>query len=552
MRLLTGIIIINLILLPSPALSKTASEYIHGKIINGYYVETFTDLENLQKQRIDKRNQVEAIISNTYQANADSTYGILEAKSETSINSQEINWTVQKNQYQAKQVASNLTEFKYVSYSDGKIVRFKGGLVSSIENERVILDEVGNVGIRNTQNMQYNDKRLLTGYEATLKDSLGNISHISVSGIKYSPDSVFYGGYDTNANKNEMEKYIKETDSAGNVTLTHWQALSYDGKLLRAFHQDIEDSVYGNSSFTRSNITYENNDYQRISSYHEQGIGNDGLEYSSERSNISYNDKHLVTGYHEQIVTTQLDGNKLTTTVEAQFKYLPVPHQFGPDVETVDPDRLSESIITVRTLGSDGSEKTETTTTTYDYDTNQQLIGASGNSVFVGQEADWLDEETQTYKEGNKFSGTSQTQYEILFGRPMTLETRSHTLYYGHNISDNELLRIEDTTITYQNELRNHLPRTISTQEHTEITDPLRDPENAHKTTRDIATTYFYDNKGNLVDAQGEGTAQGYEYSDARGWYGEYTSVITIEYDVFLGKTVRTYYFEDKNLQGGV
>ena len=600
-KVIIGVITMSLLLSPSalvwsgdyPAgyLGPGHREYLNNKIQNGYYVEVFTDLEGRQEERVNKRNQIEELVSNSYQANYDSAYGILKADYLISQNAQEINWTIQQNQNRTEETASNLTEFKYIKYSDGKIVNFKEGLPSSIENERMV-DEFGNLGIRHTWNMQYNDKRLLTSYQASLKDNLGNITNIFVSGITYSPDSVFYGGYDTNANKNETEKYIKEVDSAGNVILTHWKAISYDGKLLRAFSQEVEDSVYGKTFFTRSNMTYENNNYRRVSSYHEEGVGTDGLEYELNRTNITYNDKHLTTGYHEERITTQVDSSKTKTIVDAQFKYLHVPHQFGPDVEEPDPDRLLESTITTQTINADGSERTEKTTTTYDYNADQELIGASGESIFTGQEAKWWEytytdlegytytltkhvakdgevtysyvdpdtlkpvtveekDVTATLKDGNLYQGTSDIQYEILYGQPMANRIYSCTSYYGQHISADELIRVEGSTITYDNGLVNNLRRRLSNQEHTVITYPVSDPENTHSEIRDITTAYFYDDKGNLIDAEGTGVKTGWEYQDASGWYGKHTSTINIDYVVILGKALWTDRHEDKTYEIG-
>lgn len=567
---------------PAGYLGPGHRSYLQDKIRNGYHTETFVNLENRQEERVNKRNQIEGIVSNSYQTSMYSAYGILSAGSQRSRNSQEINWTVLENQSRTLQVAAAQTEFKYIKYSDGKIVYFKDGLPSRIENERVV-DEFGNVSIRNTWNMQYSN-RMLTGYESSVTDNLGNTTYIYCYGITYSPDSVWYADYDTNAVKNEMEKFIKEIDPAGNVRLTHWQALEYDGHLLRSFHQEIEDSIYGYSSFTRSNITYENGNYRRVSSYHEEGIGTDGLKYTLYRTNITYNDKHLITGYHEERITTQIDGTQTTTVVDAQFRYLHVDHQFAADVEEADPDRLLESIITTTTTNADGSQRTETVTTSYDYDESQQLIGASGYSVFFGQEADWyeytdqaghtltrnVDEEgnvaytyidpetletivipesevTATLKEGNRFRGTTEIQYEILYGKPMSQREDSLVFYYGQNIDDDELIRVEHSTVIYSNGLVNNIRRALGTQEHREITYPLTDPDNIHSETSDITTTYIYDDKGNLIDAQGNGTKSGWEYDPNRGWYHEYTSTLTIEYDVILGKAVRTLYVEDKD-----
>lgn len=572
---------------PSSYLGSGYREYLQDKIRDGYEVEIFTDLENRQREMVNKKNQIKEIVSTSYQANSDSGYEILEAGSQRTRNTRKINQAVKEGQDRIKDVASAQTEFTYVKYSDGKTVYFTDGMPTTIENERIV-DEFGNVSIKNSWNMRYNDRRLLTDYEASLTDNIGNSTYIYAYGIEYSSDSVFYANENTVANKNEVQKYTKETDAAGNVKLTHWRALSYDGKLLRAFSQEIEDTLYGKSSFTRTNIAYEDGNYKRPGSYSQEGIGTDGLLYSLDRSNIAYNDdKDLVSDYHEEIVTTHVDGGTITTITDAQFTYLSVPHQFGTDIEEPDPDKLLQSIITTTTLNPDGSEKTETATMTYDYDADQELIGASTDSVFTGQEADWwqysdksghilsgdtddignttytyINPDTQetvivppeeiraTLEEGNKYIGTSKIQYEIFGGTPMTSEVDSYAYFYGHNISQDELLRTEASTTTYANKWINNLARLVSTQEHTEITNS-NDTENTHQAISDITTTYLHASNGNLIDAKGIGQKSGWEYSDTRGWYGRYASTIDIDYKVILNKAARIMYHEDKDYQGG-
>ena len=180
-------------------------EYLHNKIRQGYYVEVFADLDIRQKEQVQKKNQLKALVFDAYQANVDSAYGILEHDYQRAKNAQVLNWTIRQDINRNKQVAATNTEFKYIKHSDGKIVRFTNGLVTSIENERIV-DQFGNVSIRDTFNMEYNDKRLLTGYEASISDSLGNVTQIYCYGIEYTDDSVFYGGYGTSAPKNARQE----------------------------------------------------------------------------------------------------------------------------------------------------------------------------------------------------------------------------------------------------------------------------------------------------------------------------------------------------------
>lgn len=568
---------------PQGYLGSGYREYLSGKIQNGYYVEVFTKIDMRQKEKVNKRNQVEEILEFSYRAGPDSSNEIWGAENLKAESADKINAEIATQRQQRLQVAAAQGEFSYIPYSDGKVVYFTDGLATQVKNERVI-DEFGNVSIKNTFNMQYNDKRLLTSYEATLKDNLGNISQLFWYGVSYTPDSVFYGNKDTLANKNISNYYLKEIDSAGNVKLTRWQAVSYEGRLLRAFSQTIEDSIYGNASFTRSNITYEGNNPERPSSYYEEGVGTDGLSYRLDRTN-TYNDKDQITGYYEISRITQVDGAVSIVTTDAKLKYLKVGRQFGPDVEEPDPDRLLESLITTTVENADGSFRTETTTTKYNYTLNQQLIDAVGSTEFTGQESDYWEykdrqghilgrqedengnviysyvdpdtlkvvivnpnEITATLEDGFKYKGSSITQYENLYGRLLTKKVDSKTYYYRSNISEESLREVETSTFNYTNGLINNLQRALYRDEHTETTYAY-DPDNSHKRTTDISLKYEYDDKGNLVDltqVPGTGRGSGWENEPERGWWGEYVSEITREYEVIWGKPVETYSKEDK------
>ena len=142
---------------PSGYLGSGYREYLSGKIQNGYYVEVFTKMDMRQKERVNKRNQVEGILNFSYQATPESNYGILAHQAEQKENSDNLKTEIATQEQEREQVASANIEFNYIKYSDGKIAYFKDGLASSVYNERVI-DEFGNVNIKNTYNMKYNDK----------------------------------------------------------------------------------------------------------------------------------------------------------------------------------------------------------------------------------------------------------------------------------------------------------------------------------------------------------------------------------------------------------
>jgi len=552
-------------------------DYLNGKILSGYYVDLFSRADLRQKERVSKRNQVEEILNYSYQAGPESANGTFDAKNTRSYNSYGLKMEIARQRQQREQVASAQTEFNYIRNTDGKVSYFKDGLTTRIENER-ITDEFGNVSaIKNTRNMQYNDKRLLIGYDADVMDKLGNTSKVTWYGVKYTPDSVFYGSSETRANKNISEYYLKEVDPAGNATETHFYGTAFEGKFLRAFSQTVEDTIRGKASFNRSNIQYS--DPNHVTGYHEEGTGTDNKAYTSDRTNMAYDDDRL-SSYDEVTYTTQVDGLKQKTTVNAKFTYKDT-NQFGPDVPSGD-SRLVESVITSTVENPDGSIRTDTTTTTYEYDALDQITGATAYNEFHGQDAKGLeykdaeghiltrntdaegeitysyvdadgktvtvdeDKVTKTAIDGEKFSGNAvtTTQFEILGGKLMTKEVRAITTY---NTPDGqEIYTINDTMVTYNNGLVNNMARVLDTKEHSEITYPLFNEAEEHTQIRDIATTYEYDAKGNLSDASSTGTGSGWEYSGEKGWYAPYTSTITSDYEIILGGAVQKTYDEEK------
>lgn len=577
---------------PAGYLGNGYREYLSGRISQGYPAEVITKIDLRMKERINRRNEVETMVSASYQAATTSTNGIFAAQSEIARNFETTMKEVELQKQQREKGAAAQGVFNYLPGSDGKIVYFKDGLPHHVDNERS-LDEFGNVSYRNSYNYQYDDNRLLAGFEADTKDISGNISHLRQYGMMYTADSVFYGTDDTNANKNLRGYFIEETDPAGNIKVAHVFEGNFEGKLLRSFSQTIVDSIYGESSFTRTDVNYVDNNPRRVASYHEEGIGANGLSYSSDRTDITYNDKVQTIGYHEEMIVTQVDGRKSTTTTDAKFTYIDaVPTQFGRDVEQPDPDRLFESSLITTVKNADGSTKTDTATVSYKYD-GAQLVAASGYSDFNGQDANWWQytdtaghllarsedvngnvtysyqdpgtnqavivpnsQVKETLKDGNKYSGFSDTQYETSYNRPMIKQIQSQVSYYGNNINPSELLRIEDTTTTYNNVLVTYTDdhgvnflkmQSLGYEEHTETTDPLRDPDNSHMQIRNISATNTYDARGNIADVFASGNGSGWEYSFERGWNNPYTSTITETFTVILNQPVRTDYHEDKS-----
>lgn len=560
---------------PSGYIGGGYREYLSGIISTGYQIEEFTRIDMRLKEGIDKRNKVEALVNSSLGATGIANNGIFAAQAEIVQNYESAARAATVQKQESEKVASAQGAFNYLPNSDGKILYFKDGLIDHIDNER-ILDEFGNVSLRNSYNYEYNDNRLLTGFESDTKDVLGNIDHFRQYGMLYTADSLFYGDIDTNANKNLVEYFVEETDSAGNKKNTRISGGVFEGKYLRAFSQTVADSVYGNSSFTRTNIIYENNNPRRSVSYHEQGVGTDNLSYSSDRSNITYNNQDQTAGYHDEMIVAHLDGNKTKTITDAKFTYIGAASQFGKDVDP-EQERLAESVLATTTINSDGSIKTETAVVTYGY-AGDKLISAAGHSEYNGQEADWweyvdqsgnilthavendvevyfyLDSDTNekiyvaveqidaSLKAGDTFVGSSDIQYEILYGVPMSSVSTANVTYY--TAVEHQLIRSEQSVQTFTNGLVNNLRRALSMKDVVDTVSAQKDisgnPETGHK---EIDTAYIYDAKtGNLVDAQGQGTNATYRLTD-NGW--EYSlSDVTVDYDVIWGKALQAEYTE--------
>lgn len=506
-KILLGAILMSLLLSPfgliyaddyyPTYLSGGNLAYITRLLHSGYTTAKFIGENWRAEQQVQKRNDIEAMVDRAYRATPEANTGIWLAEYEHKSTVYAFNAEIAKQNSQREKVASTELEegFYYIAYSDEKKVFFQDGLVVRVEGERVV-DEFGNVSLRNSYyNYQYNGKRLALGFESDITDPLGNVSHVRRYGMRYTADSVFYANNETEANQNLFAYNEEITDSAGNVAKITWEAISYEGKCVRAYHYKIEDSAYGAAEFTRSNITYENNNPQRMSSYVEEGVGSDGLRYRTVRTNITYSGQNQIAGYHEEKTVFYDDGNETKITTDATFTYATSTPQFGPDTDP-DPDRLQQSIVTTTVQNPDGSQRTITTTMTSLYDAHNQLIGATEHGEFSGQEADWM--ENGQFRQGDTYRGTSDTQYEVIGGRPMAKQTQSQTYFYSATAG--ALLRTEDTTVDDTNGLRNNLPRLLSTHEHAAVTytqiDNHGDPQWG---IRDVSTVYGYAPNGNLI-----------------------------------------------------
>jgi len=201
------------------------------------------------------------------------------------------------------------------------------------------------------------------------------------------------------------------------------------------------------------------------------------------------------------------------------------------------------------------------------YDRNLELTGASSTTTFNGQAAQWYQytdsegniltkKEDDTYfyinddkeevgvdaadvvstlKDGDTYTGTSSTEMEILYGKPMAKSTTTTTKYT--NPDDGCNYKIQTSAVTYNNALVRNLQRVLSSTEENTTYQPYLDPDKKYLETTNIVTTYTYDpDTANLTGVSGSGTKTGYLYSSAAGWHAKPYIMIKEGYEIILGK----------------
>jgi hypothetical protein len=257
-----------------------------------------------------------------------------------SANVDQANWEHQQSMGQVQQeqelaknkvfaILGQTSLFNYIKYDNGKVVWLKDGLAVKILNEPIV-DPQGNVSMRNTYNMEYNTKRLLTSYESDTTDPQGNITHVKWNGGTYTNDSVFYADSTTHANKNLISYQQETTDSLGNVSKTDWNNAHYDGKLLIDYQEKDTDIRGNDSTKTWFGAKYDNN--KQLIEFHERDVDVKGNESTRDwtggqyipnpaydkakenRGEAQTTPEYLLVGYTE--TNTDARGNKTTKSWE--------------------------------------------------------------------------------------------------------------------------------------------------------------------------------------------------------------------------------------------
>ncbi|MFH1645955.1 MAG: hypothetical protein ABIB11_05995, partial [Candidatus Omnitrophota bacterium] len=193
----------------------------------------------------------------------------------------------------------------YVKYPDGKEVYSQAGMTIAVLNEK-IEDQFGREIIRDTYDMKYDQKGLLTSYNAKVKDHRGNLTYINWHNAAYTPDSVFYATDETNAVKLITGYTEVSTDPLGNITTKVLSDIQYSGRDMSSYREDFTDSLGNLTTTWRNNISW---DGENMVSYNDKKIDPLGnISYTD--WNGSYSDDNLMS-YHQ--VDTDIFGNATMT-----------------------------------------------------------------------------------------------------------------------------------------------------------------------------------------------------------------------------------------------
>ncbi|MDD5505050.1 MAG: hypothetical protein PHV77_07110, partial [Candidatus Omnitrophica bacterium] len=207
------------------------------------------------------------------------------------------------------------TTYMQVKNPDGslKVIWSRAGMTIAVLNE-YIDDGFGNVSFRDTYDMQYNDKGLLTSYNAKETDRFGAVTYIQWYGAQYTDDSVYYGGYDTNANKNLIgysqvtvtrEEAVDQSTGQNLVyehkTTKHVYNCAYSGKDMTSCIEEGWDEAKGDYYFVRNGMGYDSN--HNLTSYHEEGWSQDkGANWTDWSGTYKANpyapDRYLLENYN--------------------------------------------------------------------------------------------------------------------------------------------------------------------------------------------------------------------------------------------------------------
>ncbi|MBI1979199.1 MAG: hypothetical protein HYS58_00370, partial [Elusimicrobia bacterium] len=204
------------------------------------------------------------------------------------------------------------TEASYIMYNDGKQVFSKDGLTTRVLNEQV-LDARGNVTMRNTTAMTYDNKRLMSSYITDDTDVQGNIVTVQRKNITYTPDSVYYASKETEAKQQITGFEENRIDPLGNVSTIVRSEMKYDDRSRVTYYKEEQIDPFGNKTDkVWSSGQYDGND--NLIAYDETTVDSFGNKSSRNWGDAQYiensswkgdsdksNSKYLLTGYTQTV-----------------------------------------------------------------------------------------------------------------------------------------------------------------------------------------------------------------------------------------------------------
>ena len=241
-----------------------------------------------------------------------------------------------------------------------------------------------------------------------------------------------------------------------------------------------------------------------------------------------------ITGHFED-----LDGNDVYMVTEMTYKII--------DGKA----KLAQVVSHTLAEGDDGSWQEITRTVNYEYDDNGVLMGASGEETVIGETAAYYDEETDTEIPAERYEGHYTLTYEIKNGEALLVGRSGSTTYERYNEEEEEweVNRTVETTTTYAYDFIAGSYRMVSSTAITDTTYTETDKKESEGgkhlfSHTEITTTYEYGEGGYLVKVHGSGTGYGYAKNPSTGQYENYTSEITVEYEIINGAARQTDYTE--------
>lgn len=222
------------------SLSYNEKNYVETQ---GYSAQDFIKQMELDQDYLRRQYVIANTLNYGYhRSDQDLSVNLFGIDYERMKTAQELNQELLKAEGVFKRAGSGVSGFNFTEHENGKVVWTKNGLAEKIIGDPV-KNKNGTITLRNTYNMQYNKKRLLTDYDAEIVDPRGNTTYVHWHDATYTADSKFYADEKTNANKH-LNFYKEEVvdGASGNTTTRVFKSPVYEGKFLRKYTEELTDS----------------------------------------------------------------------------------------------------------------------------------------------------------------------------------------------------------------------------------------------------------------------------------------------------------------------